>query len=284
MAKLTKSSIGQLSRVPFGTGGKKLVIQADGTGLTYDNNKIVSADWTDCTTADDPVLSEFDYTVAPGTTSSLNIATAFNGTRLGYWVLGAGQTILGPVGGSTGLNVACDQTDNEGLEVFSNWGPADGCPLSVGTDPAFYFKCKFKIATINGCDDLFVGFKKVELVNANMEDYNTYAGLGLNTAATPGLIKVRDELAGAGVVNTSTTQTIASDTYLTVEISVSAAGVTTFKHDAASPGFLAAPTTTHAFSFADGDNLVPTFRFLHANAAQAGAITIQDWEVGFTET
>lgn len=278
---LYKSSATALARLAKSTGGRRLRMKAAGDLPTWDNGKIFKALLTGMTAADDPSLSEFDHTVAPGTTGAHCYAQLPDGSRLGYWVLGAGQTILGPVGATSGIDVACDQTDNEGLEIFSNAFCADGAPLAVGFDAAFYMLIKFAIQTINGCDDLFIGFRTRELVNATFENYDTYFGLGLNTAATPGALKVRNELNGGGADNTDTTQTIASATDLQVKVLVAANGVATVQHDAAVPGTLAAPTATAAFTFDDGDQLVPTFRFLHANAAQAGTIVIKDWEVGY---
>ena len=219
--------------------------------------------------------------MAPGTTGAYNRCDLPEGTRLGYTVLGAGQTILGPVGATSGIDIGCDQTDNEGLEVWSNWHCADGHPLSVGYDAAFYFLCKINIADVSGCDDLFIGWKLVELYNADMEAYNTYFGLGINTAANPAALKVRNELNGGGVDNTDTTQTIADGIDLQVKVLIAANGVATLQHDAAVPGTLAAPTATAAFTFDDGDQIMPELRFLHANATQAGAFLIKNWEVGY---
>lgn len=277
---LYKSSATALARLGKGSNRATLRMNAAGTLPAWDNGVLVKSDFTGFTTADDPSLSEWDHTVAPGTTGAMCYAQCATGVKLGYWILGAGETILGPVGQTNSIDVACDQTDNEGLEIFSNAFCADGRPLCVGFDAAFYFLVKFQIGTINGCDDLFIGFRTRELINATMENYDTFFGLGLNTAASPGAIKVRNELNGGGADNTDTTNTIASVTDLQVKILVSANGVATCQHDAVTPGTLAAPTSTKAFTFDDGDVLVPTFRFLHANAAQAGAILIKNWEVG----
>jgi hypothetical protein len=269
-------------RLAIGNPGTKLMVNPAGTGLRYDSGQHVSMVATGMAATDDPLFSEFDYTVAPGTTGALNILDA-PGCRMGYWVLGAGQTILGPVAGADGMDVACDQADNEGLEMFTNWGPADGRPFTVGLTPAFFMRAKFSIAVINGCDDLFVGFRLMDPANpnrANMTDYDTYFGLGIVTAATPGVIEVIEELNGAAGASTDTTDTIASATVIEMKVMVSAAGVATCQHDALVPGTLAAPTVTSAFTFDDGDVVIPIFRFLHANAAQAGAILLKEFEAG----
>jgi hypothetical protein len=274
-----KASATAYGRLPIAGIGKK--VTSNGTLPVWDRNKIVGASFSGLTSADAPILEEWDHTAAPGTTGALCRCITPTGLNLGYWVLGAGQTILGPVGATDAIDVSCDQTDDEGLELFSNWGPADGRLLSVGFDGAFYFLVKFSIANIDGTDDFFVGFRKFETVQANMTDYDTYCGLGLNTAADPGALKQPHELNGAAGAYKDTTQTFTQGTDIQFKILVSAAGVCTVQHDIAVPGTLAAPSAVDAFTFDDGDQLLPVVRFLHANAAQAGAILIKNWEVGY---
>jgi hypothetical protein len=259
-----------------------LITHAGYLGSTSAARKAVKVDFTGMAAADDPVLQDQDGTVAGGGDGTLCTCDMPDGTRLAYFPIGT-QTILGPVGAALGIDIGCDQTDNEGLDLFSNMMLADGRPIAVGIDGAFYFQTTVTIQTINGCDDLFIGFITAETAQANMEDYNTFFGLGINTAATPGLLKVREELAGAGAVNTSTTDTIASATALQVRVMVSGAGVATVTHDAASTGTLAAPTVTSTFTFNDGQMVVPHIRFLNANAAQAGTFVVSEWDVGFQD-
>jgi len=278
---LYKSSATALARRAIGTAGHRLVVSAADTIPVWDNGKIVKATLAGMSANDDPTNIQADFTVADGTTGAYNLCVLPDATQLGYFVLGAGQTITGPVATTDGIDIGCDQADNDGLEVFSHWIHTSGKPLAVGIDAAFYFLVKLNIQLINGCDDLFIGFRKAELGNSDAEAYNTYFGLGLNTAASPGALKVRNELNGGGADNTDTTNTIASATDLQVKILVSAAGVATLQHDAVTPGTLAAPAATAAMSFDDGDQLIPYVRFLHATAAQAGTVVIKGWEVGY---
>ena len=277
-----------------GSAGRVLTVNAAGTTPVWSNGKIVSENFNGYTTpggATDVQLTmhENDYTAVSGTTAALNILHGVNAS-LQFVILGAGQTLF-PTVVAAGLDVGCDQTDNEGIELTSHWGDASGKrPFVVGEDPAFYFKCKFEIAVINGCDVLAVGFRRApfspgtsqeDLVNADLNDYLDMAALGLTTAATPGAIKIQTIDDNAATTVTDTTNTIASATALTVKVLVSAAGVVTYQHDAVTPGTLAAPTTTAAFTLDTGDPVVPFFHYLHANAAQAGAITIHSWEAGY---
>jgi hypothetical protein len=218
-------------------------------------------------------------TIGTGTAGDLNVIQVLSGQKLGLWVVGT-QTIVTPAGVAGGINVGYDQTDNDGIELFSNLYPASGAPLVVGTTAAFYMRVALNFALANGTDDLFIGFRKEEnAYQATMTDYNTYFGLGADTAASPMALKVREELNGAAGASTDTTDTQADATTLWVEVRVSAAGVATVLHGDTEAG-LAAPTATSAFTFDTGDILVPTVRFLQANAAQTGVVKLIHWEYG----
>jgi len=284
---LYKSSATALARLAKGNGGYTLTMKADGTLPVWDSGKIVKAGFSSMTAADDPMFYESDGTVAPGTTGARNIMYLPEGTKLNYWVLGAGQTILGPVGATSGIDIGCDQTENDGLEITSNAWEADGRPFSVGYNAAFYFLVTINIADVSGVDDLFIGFRQVggdaglEAVNTAMTGYYTYFGLGADTVANPMALKVIEELNGAAGASTDTTDTIADGVDLQVKVLVDAAGVATIQHDADTPGTLEAPDTTSTFTFDDGDQLMPMVRYLHAVAPVGGAILIKKWEVGF---
>ena len=289
-----KSSATALARLAIGTRGDTLTVNAAGTLPVWSNGKVVYENFnalgTPSGATDQPLtIHQSDFTAFDGSTGVLNLLYTEN-LRLHMIPLGAGQTLT-PVVVAAGLDVGADQADNEGYELSSHWGQASGQrPFVVGEDPAFYFTCKFEIATINGCDVLAVGFRRApfspptsqeDIINADLNDYLDMAALGLTTAATPGAIKIQTIDDNAATTVTDTTNTIASATALTVKVLVSAAGVVTYQHDAVTPGTLAAPTTTAAFTLDTGDPVVPFFHYLHANAAQAGAITIHSWEAGY---
>jgi len=218
-------------------------------------------------------------TVGTGTAGDLNVIQLLSGTKLGLWVIGT-QTIVTPAGVAGGINIGYDQTDNDGIELFSNLYPASGAPFVVGTSGAFYMKVAVNFALANGTDDLFIGFRKEEnAYQATTTGYDTYFGLGNTTAASPMALKVREELNGAAGAATDTTDTQADATDLWVEVLVSAAGVATVKH-ADTEAALAAPTVTSTFTFDTGDICVPTLRFLQAAAAQTGAVKLIHWEAG----
>ena len=284
---LYKSSATALARLGVSRGGRRLTMNPAGTLPVWDAGKTVNADFTSMTAADDPMFYEWDGTVAPGTTGARNVMYLPEGPKFNYWVLGAGQTILGPVGATSGIDIGCDQVENEGLEVTSHSWEADGRPFSVGYDAAFFFQVTINIADVSGVDDLFIGFRQVggdaglEAVNATMTGYYTYFGLGADTVANPIALKVIEELNGAAGASTDTTDTIADGVDLQVRVLVSAAGVATITHDADVPGTLEAPDTTSTFTFDDGDQLIPMVRYLYAVAPVGGAVVVKNWEVGY---
>lgn len=220
-------------------------------------------------------------TVAVGTTDVLNHCYTPNGHLMCYEALGAGQTITGPVIVANGLNVSGDQTEDEGYEVYSHFLGADGRPFVIGLDPAFYFLCKLSVANVSGTDDLQVGFRRAEICRPNWDDYLDGAAIGIITAADPAAIQLQTILNNGATTETDTTDTLADTIAVQFKILVSAAGAVTYQHDIASPGTLAAPTTVAAFTFDNGDPVVPFVRFLHAAAPVAGEIAIHSWEAGY---
>jgi len=188
-----------------------------------------------------------------------------------------GTQTLAPAMTATGLNISADQTDNEGIEIFSHSVGATGRPFEVGRDPDFYFRLKFNIADVSGTDDFHVGFRMAEAHEAAVDSYENRCGLGIITAANPAAIYVVSELtAGAGTeVETDTTDTLADGVTTTWEIRIDDAGRATYLIDGA------APSTTAAVTMGDGVLMIPFVSFIHANAAQAGAINLITWEVGY---
>ena len=283
---LYKSSATALARRAIGAIGRVLTVDAGTTLPKWDTGKTVSENLKNYATAVQLSLHQSDSTAFDGSTGVHNVLHGVN-LSLNAFPLGAGQT-LPPAIVADGLDIGGDQVDNEGYELNSHCGFASGQrPFVIGQDPAFYFLAKLKVTTINGCDVLAVGFRRAFgsnselLVRADLNDYLDFAGIGLTTAATPGALKIQTALNNGATTVTDTTNTIASATELQIKVLVSAAGVVTYQHDAVTPGTLAAPTATAAFTFDDGDPVVPWFHFLNANAAQCGAMIVQHWEAGY---
>lgn len=207
------------------------------------------------------------------TAGTLNVMHLSDGNKLGMIPI-VGQTIA-PAMSANGLDIQCDQVDNDGLEILSGILGLSGRPFIIGRDPAFYFKCQFQIAAVNGTDEFHVGFRRAEALNATWDNYLDTAALGCNTAASPMAIKIETILNNGATTSTDTTDTLASATSVEFGIFVSAAGVVTYTIDGE------APTATAAFTFDDGDPVIPYIHYLQANAAQTGAFDIEHWEVGY---
>lgn len=186
-----------------------------------------------------------------------------------YHILGT-QTILYPTRAATGLDLNMDQTDNDGIELGNGILEGSRGSFKIGTDAAFYGKFKFSIADVSGTDDCAFGFRKAADYAANIDDNTDQAALNVIS----GDIKIETILNNAATTVTDTTDNWADGETHTLEVYVSAAGVVTYKIDGR------APTVTAAFTFDDGDVVVPFFFFLNA-ADVAGAVVAIEWEVDF---
>jgi hypothetical protein len=214
-----------------------------------------------------PVTSKRGGGAATGTAGDTNVMH-FPETGFEYHIKGT-QTILAPVLTADGLDVGMDQTDNDGVEVSQGITARSPACFVVGTDGAFMLKVKLKIADVSGTDDCFVGFRKAEAYQANLDDYDEMAGLNIIS----GDIKIETILNNGATTTTDTTDNWADAEAKTLEVYVSAAGVVTYKVDGA------APTTVAAFTFDNAEVLVPCLFFLHA-ADVAGTVEVQSWECG----
>ncbi len=168
-----------------------------------------------------------------------------------------GQTILGPARHASGINISQDLVDNDGVEycfgdVYNRDNPAH---FKVGTDGAFYAKARFLITDVSGTDDFAFGFRKIEARQAAIDDYDEMAALNVIS----GDIKIETILNGGSTTTTDTTDNWADTGEHTLEVYVSAAGVVTYKIDGA------APTKTAAFTFDDGECVMPFVYLLHAS-------------------
>lgn len=191
------------------------------------------------------------------------------GSIMEYHVLGT-QTILKPSLAATGLDVGFDQDDDDGIELCPGILAANKCVFTVGTDPAFFARLRFSIADVSGTDDCAFGFRLREDYQANIDDYNDMAVLNVIS----GDITIETILNDATTVSTDTEDNWDDGETHELKVLVDADGVVTYEIDGRSP------TTTAAFTFDDGDSVVPFFYFLHSSDL-AGAIVLQEFECGY---
>ena len=202
-----------------------------------------------------------------GSTGDENVLSFPEGS-LEWHVLGS-QTLLAPRMIAAGLDVGQDQVDDDGIELCGGKLSGNKLAFVVGTDPAFYAKMQFSIEDVSGTDDCAFGFHKVEDYQANIDDYDELAALNVIS----GNITIETILNAGATTVTDTTNDWADLATHELEVRVSAAGVVTYKIDGGTP------TTVAAFTFDDGEVVIPFFYFLHA-AGLAGAITLMHFECG----
>jgi len=188
-----------------------------------------------------------------------------------YYMMGT-QSILEPVKVADGIDVALDQTDNDGAEFTMGITAFNKHSYTIDTD-AFYAIWKFTIAVVAGTDDFAVGFRADEAYDGTLLNYIDYAVLNVQA----GDIIIETDLNNGGTPDaTDTTDDWADTETHTLEVYVDITGAVTYKIDGA------APTVTKAFTFDTGDVVVPFFHFLQANAAQTGVVIWHSFECGKT--
>lgn len=217
---------------------------------------------------DNPVTAKIGGGAATGTAGDENVLhTAENAFE--YHIMGT-QTILAPRKTAVGLDIAMDQTDNDGVELTQGILARSKHAFVVGTDPAFFFRVKFKIGDVSGTDDCAIGFRKAEDYQAAIDNYDEMACLNVIS----GDIKIETILANAATTTTDTTDNWADLETKELKVMVSAAGVVTYEIDGV------APTATAAFTFANGEVVVPFFYFLNASDL-VDTLEITEWECGY---
>lgn len=233
--------------------------------------------------ADPSVIEMFDYGAAQGMAILTAAGAAYNAAGGTHNVLHLGEgrrltTIpivaqtLPPEMEADGLNIGCDQTNNDGLELVSNVTPASGRPFVVGRDAGFYLETTLAVEDVSGTDFLRVGFRSLEAHAADALTYNTFATIGILGSNDPAEIQLQTR-AGAGVTSTDTTDTVADTELVTLRVNVGADGAVTYSINGAPP------TATAAFSFAAGTVVVPFLSYLQ-DAGLTGDIHLTQWEVG----
>jgi len=185
------------------------------------------------------------------------------------WHVNGTQTILAPALTATGLNIAMDQTANDGLEVCTGILTNNRYALTVG-GPAFYTKLKFSLADVSGTDDCAFGFRKAEAYQAAIDNYDEMAALNV----IAGAINIETILNNAATVTTDTTNTWADAATHELGVFVAVDGAVTYTIDGVEPA------TTAAFSFDAAEVVVPFFYYLH-DTDICDTIILKTLEIGY---
>jgi len=258
--KLTLEKLVELGNIPSST----LQEQAKGS-IIYDDFKC------------EPVcVAPAGAGAATGTTGDENILlTEKHSYR--YHMLGAGQTIVGFSNNAKGLDITLDDANNEGCEIIPSLTAWANGYMTVGTDAAFYVKVTANITTPDEISPFYVGFRKSEAFQADYNDYDELAAIGISGDSTDAIVKTCTILNNAATSEIDSTQDAVAATDTTFYVEVSASGVVTFKWGAAS---LAAPTVTQSFTFDSGEKVIPFVHFLH-HTNTADGVYLKKFEVGY---
>lgn len=207
------------------------------------------------------------FTAPAGAIGSVNIVRSERHVFEQH-IKGAGQTIIVPTFDASGYNISLDQTNDEGMELTQGITARSRAAFVVGTDPCF-FDVTLAVADVSGTDDLVVGFRTAEAYQANVDDYNNMAAFNLNNGDV--LIETIDD--NAATTTTDTTDNIADTIQVRFRVEVPSSRVVRFLLNQA------APTVTQAFTWDNGDTIVPFVFFLHS-ADVAGTVHLRRWECG----
>lgn len=230
---------------------------------------------------------------ASGTDGDENLVS-IDGNVLEYHIIGT-STIIGWQKVAKGLRVPTDATDNDGIEVTGGILAQDKLAFTIGTDPAFHISARFDVSTNDSHDLIMVGFRndgayqKPQAPAVGMALYTDGAWLGVyDTASAFTTIQAVTELNNGGITATNTTDVITAATPFEFRVNVSSAGVVTFQHDIAANAnpatapTLVAPTATAAFTFDDGDVVIPSIIILRG-ATTAGTLDLLKLDIGLDE-
>lgn len=177
-----------------------------------------------------------------------------------------------------GMGLHSDAAANEGHELTQ--GIVDGSPgaFTIGTSPAFSFRVRFAIGTVANTDQTYAGLRLAQpYEDAVMGNYTDSYTIGVGDLADGGAgdFYCRSILNGAGAVNTDIAEADWTDNQVhTIEVRVSAAGVATSYIEGVLVG------DAQAFTFDNGDVVVPYLWFLSDVTGADPDIDIVFWETG----
>ena len=179
------------------------------------------------------------------------------------------QTIVAPVWGSTGLDIARDLTNNDGTEITQGCTSRARHAYTVGTDAPVYFEVTTYITDVSGTDQYLIGWRKAEAYQADWNDYDELAAFNV----VSGAISVSEILNNAATVTTDTTNAWADTTSKTLRIEVAVNGKVTFFIDGSTP------TIAVGHTFDAGEVIVP-FLYLVHDTDVAEATLLTSWRCG----
>jgi hypothetical protein len=217
-----------------------------------------------------PVTSAVGGGAATGAAGDSNVLFSQFGQY--EWNVIGTQTILAPKLDSFGLNLVQDNTAADGIEMCVGQTALSPMAFTIGDDAAFFVQMVFKVQDVSGANPLILGLRKVQAFDATLSNYTDFVSIGI--VGTAGKIQLQTQLNGGGVTTTDTTQVATDGSTFQLKIKVSATGVVTYEYN------YQAPTVVAAFTFDDGDVVVPFWRFVEAADITTQAAT-NYFEMGY---
>jgi len=203
-----------------------------------------------------PLVLDDASTLADGGDTDTVIHQYSDGLRLHVQNINA-QTLLIPAASTSGMNYSYDQTDTDGVQWVTSMETHKGYPgvdrFVVGTSGAFFCEMTFTITDVSGTDDCAFGFRKVEAMQALVDNYDEMAAFN----CISGDIKTETIINNATTVTTDTTANWADGESHTLRVDVSSTGVVTYTLDGGTA------ITTVAYTFDDGEVVTPFWYFIH---------------------
>lgn len=191
------------------------------------------------------------------TTGEKNWAQFRSGLAAQWAVLGAGQTIIGPVlSDTTGLlDISQDATATEGVGyVWGGNNPRNPYAHTVGTSPRSSYRIEVHIEDISGCGTLLIGWRKQEAYQADWNDYDELVAWNV----TQGAITIEEILNNAATVQRTSGITALTADAVTPEfrVDVDGDGKCYFFYEGVQ--YFAS-----RFDFDNGEVVVPFLHYLH---------------------
>jgi len=210
------------------------------------------------------------------------------------------QTILPFAHATKGLEISCDEVDNESVEIVPG-GNRTNSPhaMVVGTDSDFFMRVQLELTDASGSDQLVVGWRKVQtyaaptgFLAATDPIYTDFAAIGFaGTKADPNPVRTITDLNDSGTpVVTAANFTWADTKIHQLEVRVIGAKAQYLINgvrlgnpvavDALGAAITSQSTLTGAtFTFDSGDTLIP-FIFLRHDTDVAEDTFLRQLELG----
>lgn len=178
---------------------------------------------------------------------------------------------IGPSMVATGLNIAGDQTNGDGVELIGGLYGATGRPLVPGLDPAFRFCASVETDDESGLAEFWVGFRDTTPPNATWNSYNSYFAVGL----PGGNFTVEHEDDGANAASIDTGLDYDEGKVARLCVQVSDTGVATCSINGTVPA-----ACKGVYTFDKGEPVVPIIHLLHGSDV-ADAVVVSEWEITY---